>query len=395
MKNALLIVLAFALGGGVVWYVTKDRGGNAGAAGAPFPAAAGASGRPAPAGGAGGFGGGRPQAQPPLVTVGHARRDSIFDVVEALGTALANESVTLTAKVTDTVRRVNFEDGDYVEAGAVLIELTNQEEEALLAEARANLDDAESQLRRLEDLSGRGLTSAAELDVARSRTGASRARLNSIVARLRDRLIQAPFSGLLGFRQVSPGTLLSPNTAITSIDDISIIKLDFTVPETFLGAMAPGAKIVAKSVSFTDRQFQGTVRTVGSRVDPVTRAVTVRAHIDNKDRSLRPGMLLTVEVVTAERPALVVPEGSVFQVQNRAYVYRVDGETVHQQQIEVGARRFGVVEVLSGLNDGDLIVVEGIIKLREGARVRFEETAVSESSSSQGAAPSSTADARS
>ena len=219
--------------------------------------------------------------------------------------------------------------------------------------------------------------------------------MNSIVARLRDRLIQAPFSGLLGFRQVSPGTLLSPSTPITSIDDISIIKLDFTVPETFIGSMTPGAKIVAKSVSFPEREFEGTVRTVGSRVDPVTRAVTVRAHIDNKDKSLRPGMLLTVEVVTAERTALVVPEGSVFQVQNRAYVYRVDGDTVHQQQIEVGGRRFGVVEVVSGLAEGDLIVVEGIIKLREGARVRFEETAVSESTSSQGAVPSSTADARS
>jgi membrane fusion protein (multidrug efflux system) len=387
MKNALLIVLAFALGGGVVWYVTKDGDGSAGAS---FPAAAGGR---APAGGFGS--GARPQAQPPLVTVGRARRDSIYDVVEALGTAQANESVTLTAKVTDTVRRVNFEDGDYVEAGAVLIELTNQEEEALLAEARANLDDAESQLRRLEDLSARGLTSASELDVARSRAGAMRARLNSIVARLRDRLIQAPFSGLLGFRQVSPGTLLSPNTPITSIDDISTIKLDFTIPETFIGAMAPGAKIVAKSVSFPDRDFEGTVRTVGSRVDPVTRAITVRAHIDNKDKALRPGMLLTVEVVTAERSALVVPEGSVFQVQNRAYVYTVDGDTVHQREIDVGGRRFGVVEVLGGLKEGELIVVEGIIKLREGARVRFEEAAVTESSSSQGSVPSGTADARS
>lgn len=393
MKNALLIVLAFALGGGVVWYVTKERGGNAGAT-ASFPAAAGGR----PAGGApGGFGGGgRPGAQIPLVTVGHAKRDSIFDVVEALGTAQANESVTLTAKVTDTVRRVNFEDGDFVDSGSVLIELTNQEEEALLAEARANLDDAESQLRRLEDLSARGLTSASELDVARSRAGASRARLNSIVARLKDRLIQAPFSGVLGFRQVSPGTMLTPNTPITSIDDISIIKLDFTVPETFIGSMTVGAKIVAKSVSFPDRNFEGTVKTIGSRVDPVTRAITVRALVDNKDRTLRPGMLLTVDVVTAERAALVVPEGSVFQVQNRAYVYRVDGDTVHQQQIEVGGRRFGIVEVLSGLNEGDPIVVQGIIKLREGARVRFEEAAISESSSSQGSVPpTSTADARS
>jgi membrane fusion protein (multidrug efflux system) len=373
MKNALLIVLAFALGGGAMWYFTSDR--SAGGPGAPAGAV------PGPP--SGGFGaGGRPQAQPPLVTVGRAHRDRLYDVVEALGTTQANESVTLNAKVTDTVRRVNFEDGDYVEAGTVLIELTNQEEEAALAEARANLDDAESQLRRLEDLSSRGLTAVQDLDAARSRAAATRARLNSVVARLRDRLIQAPFSGLLGFRQVSPGTMLSPNTAITSIDDISIIKLDFTVPETFIGTMTPGSKVIAKSVSFPGRQFEGTVRTVGSRVDPVTRAITVRAHIENDDRALRPGMLLTVEVVTAEQMALVVPEGAVFQVQNRAYVYRVDGETVHQQEIEVGSRRFGVVEVSGGLEEGDLIVIEGIIKLREGARVRFDaaEAAVSESS---------------
>jgi membrane fusion protein (multidrug efflux system) len=372
MKNALIIVLAFALGGGAMWYFTSSREGTGGAP------AAGA--RPA----GGGFApGGRPQAQVPLVTVARARRDRIFDVVEALGTAQANESVTLTAKVTDTVRRVNFEDGGYVEAGAVLIELTNQEEEALLAEARANLDDAESQLRRHEDLSSRGLAAASELDVARSRAGAMQARLNSIVARLRDRLILAPFSGVLGFRQVSPGTMLSPNTPITSIDDISVIKLDFTVPESVLDSMTAGAKIVAKSVSFPDRDFEGVVRTIGSRVDPVTRAITVRAHIENTDRSLRPGMLLTVEVVTAERMALVVPEGAVFQVQNRAYVYRADGDTARQQQIDVGDRRFGVVEVLGGLADGDLIVVEGIVKLRDGARMRYDakDAAVSESAS--------------
>jgi membrane fusion protein (multidrug efflux system) len=372
MKNALLIVLAFALGGGAMWYFMSER---AAVPAAPAGAAAGGRGP----GGPGGFGG-RPQAQLPLVTVERVSRGLLFDVVEALGTAQANESVIMNAKVTDTVRRVNFEDGDYVEAGTVLVELTNQEEEAALAEARANLDDAESQLRRLEELSSRGLTPASELDVARSRAAAMQARLNSVVARLRDRLIQAPFSGLLGFRQVSPGTMLSPNTPITSIDDISVIKLDFTVPETFIGAMAQGARVVARSVSFPGREFIGTVRTVGSRVDPVTRAITVRAHIENTDGTLRPGMLLTVEVVTGERQALVVPEGAVFQVQNRAYVYMADGDVARQQQIEIGGRRFGVVEVLSGLEEGDLVVIEGIVKLRDGARMRYDgaEAAISE-----------------
>jgi membrane fusion protein (multidrug efflux system) len=375
MKNALLIVLAFALGGVAVWYFTgREQPASSAGAGAGFGAQAG--GRP------GGFGGGFGQSQPPLVTVARVKRDQLYDAVEALGTAQANESVMITAKVTDTVRRVNFEDGDFVDAGTVLVELTNQEEQALLDEARANLDDARNQLRRQEDIAARGLGAASDLDLARSRAAAQEARLNSIVARLRDRLIQAPFSGLLGFRQVSPGTLVSPNTPITSIDDVAQIKLDFTVPETFLGSMVEGARVIAKSVSYPGRDFEGVVRTVGSRIDPITRAVTVRAHLANPDRALRPGMLLTVEVLTSQHEALVVPEGSVFQIQNRAYVYAVDGNVAHQRQIEVGGRRFGVVEVLSGLQEGDVIVTEGIVKLRDGITVRYEsnEAAISESS---------------
>jgi membrane fusion protein (multidrug efflux system) len=378
MKNALLIVIAFALGGGAVWYFTG--GERASVPGAGVQAAGGRPGGGAPGGRPGGFGGQSQQA--PLVTIGHVKEDQLYDVVEALGTAQANESVMITGKVTDTIRRVNFEDGDYVEAGTVLVELTNQEEEASLAEARANLDDAENELRRQQDISSRGLGAARELDVARSRAAAQEARLNTVVARLKDRLIRAPFSGMLGFRQVSPGTLLGPQTAITSIDDISTIKLDFTVPETFLGTMVPNARVIAQSVSYPGRDFEGIVRTVGSRVDPITRAVTVRAHIVNKDRALRPGMLLTVQVVTSQHLALVVPEGSVFQIQNRAYVYRVEDQVAHQQQIEIGGRRFGVVEVLSGVKEGDAIVTEGIVKLRDGVKVRYGDgdAAISERS---------------
>jgi membrane fusion protein, multidrug efflux system len=320
-------------------------------------------------------GGGFAAASTPLVSVRPVEYAHFSDTVEALGTAQANESVTLFAKVTDTVRRVDFEDGDFVEQGAILIQLTNQEEEALLAEAQANLDDALSQLRRLEDLTSRGLAPVSDLDVARNRAAASEARMNTVVARLTDRLIQAPFSGVLGFREVSPGTLVTPSTPITTLDDISIIKLDFTVPETFLGALQPGAEVVARSASYPDREFTGTVRTVGSRVDPVTRALQVRAHLANDDSLLRPGMLLTVTVTMAERDALMVPENSVFQVQNRAYVYQVDDDRVaRQRQIRVGARVPGQVEVLDGLGEGELVVSEGIVKLRDGIRVRFDDT---------------------
>jgi membrane fusion protein (multidrug efflux system) len=144
--------------------------------------------------------------------------------------------------------------------------------------------------------------------------------------------------------------------------------------------MRPGAAVVARSVSYADREFEGVVRTVGSRVDPVTRAVQVRAHVPNEDRALHPGMLLTVRVVMAQRSALVVPENAVYQIQDRAYVYRVSPDMVaHEQQIQVGDRRFGLVEVRGGLEEGDRIVTEGIVKLRDGARVRVagEESPVS------------------
>jgi membrane fusion protein (multidrug efflux system) len=378
MKYKVLVVLILlAVGGGVYYVIRQESETTAQAPAGPR----GAGGR----GGPGAFGAFTGQ-QAPLVTLAEVRREQIYDTVEALGTALANESVTLTAKVTDTVGSVEFEDGDFVDAGAVLVQLTNREEQALLAEARANLDDAQSQLRRVENLAAQGLTSESELDVARSREAASQARLETTVARLSDRLIRAPFSGVLGFRQVSPGTLVTPNTPITTLDDISIIKLDFTVPETFIGAMQPGARVLARSVSYPDRDFEGVVRTVGSRVDPVTRAIQVRAHVPNEDRALRPGMLLTVRVVMAERAALVVAENAVYQIQNRAYVYRVGPEMVaHEQEIQLGERRFGLVEVRGGLEEGDRIVVEGIVKLRDGMRVRVAgDTSVSGGNSGGG-----------
>ena len=358
MKYGILLVVLAALVGGGIYLVARDRGGTDRTAAAQGPRGSAARG----------------ERQPPLVTVARVTRGQLTDSVDALGTTKANESVTVTAKVTDKVKSVHFDDGDYAEAGMVLVELRNQEQEAQRAEAQANLDDAKSHLRRLQDLSKRGLAAASDLDTAQTNVAAAKARLDSVLAQLQDRVVRAPFSGVLGFREVSPGTLITPTTPITTLDDISTIKLDFTVPETFLAAVSPGARVIAHSASYTDREFQGVVRTVGSRVDPVTRAITVRADIPNKDRSLRPGMLLTVRVVMAERTALIIPESAVYQMEDRAYVYRVDANLrAHQQQIKLGERRFGSVEVLDGLHEGDLIVTAGIVKLRDGMQVRVSD----------------------
>lgn len=313
---------------------------------------------------AGSFGGGRGFAAP-VVLVAPVEQRLITDTIEAIGTSQANESVTLTAKVNDIVSRVNFEDGDYVEKGYILVELANDEQSALLAEARANLEDAETNLRRQTELGQQRLVPESEVDIAKTRADAARARLNSIAARMDDRLVRAPFEGILGFREISAGTLMTNNTPITTLDDISSIKLDFAIPEIHLNAIQQGNSIEAKSTAYKDTSFNGVIRTIGSRVDPVTRSVTIRALLDNKDRKLRPGMLMTVSIVTAERMSLVIPESALMQIADESFVFLAgaDNKAV-KKVVTIGARRFGYLEVIEGLQEGDLLIIEGAFKLR-------------------------------
>jgi membrane fusion protein, multidrug efflux system len=292
------------------------------------------------------------------------------DTIEALGTARANESVTLTAKVSETVRKVGFDSGDVVRAGDVIVDLSSGAQLAGLEEARAAYQEAERQLARGQELAQKQLISASLLDTQRSTRDAAKARMDVVRASLSDRVITAPFDGVLGLRRVSPGSLVTPGTPIATLDDISVIKLDFAVPERYLAVLSKGQDVAAHSETYPDRDFAGKVASVDSRVDPVTRSVTVRAVLPNPERLLRPGMLLSVRLYQAPRSAIVVPEIAVIQVGTDAFVYRVaQDQTASRVKVGLGARRRGEVEIASGLSPGDTIVTEGAVKLRDGARV--------------------------
>jgi len=292
------------------------------------------------------------------------------DVIEALGTAKANESVVLTAKVTETVERVNFSDGQHVEAGMVLVELSGRAEVANLEEARATLREAEQQYQRQKGLAEAGTIPRSQIDTLVATRDAAKARMQSIRARLGDRVITAPFDGVLGFRKVSAGTLVSPGTEITTLDDISVINLDFTVPELYLSALAPGLAVGARSAAWPDRRFDGTITTIDSRVDPVTRAVIVRAELPNPEALLRPGMLLSVEVASAPREALVVPEIAIGSIGTQQFVYRVEADgSAKQVRVTLGARRTGEVEIIAGLEEGQQVVTDGLVRMRDGIKV--------------------------
>lgn len=311
----------------------------------------------------------------PLVVTETARIRSIADIVEAVGTTQANESVTITAKVTDSIRQVRFEDGDFVQQGDILVELTNEEQTALLQEAEADRQDARTRFDRLNNLLDQQSIPVSDVDEARARLSVARARYQAIVVRLDDRLIRAPFTGLLGFRKVSAGTLITPGTPITTLDDISVIKLDFALPEVHLGVVHPGLSLTAESAAFPGRSFAAAVRTVGSRVNPVTRALPVRAHIDNPDALLRPGMLMTVRLTTASRDALMVPETALLQRGMETFVYAVTDGRAALTTIDLGIRHDGWAEVRSGIAPGQEVIVEGVMKVRDGGPVRRTQPA--------------------
>ncbi len=306
---------------------------------------------------------------------------SWVDEIAALGTTSANESITLSAKVTETVARINFSDNATVNAGDVLVELTGRAEVAALKEAQAVFVDAERQYERLSTVVKQGTVTRAQLDTQGATRDQARARSEAIRARLSDRVIVAPFSGVTGFRMVSPGALVTPGTAITTLDDIASLKLDFSIPENQLALVHVGDLVVARSSAFGGRDFSGVVVSLDSRIDASSRAVKVRAKIANpklEDGSftLLPGMLLSVKLQAQTRSALAISEIAVLQQATQAYVYKVVGKNaVERVDVVLGARRSGQVEVLSGLTEADVVVGEGGSKLRPGMTVELLDAA--------------------
>ena len=311
------------------------------------------------------------------VLVAEVAHEPFADRIEALGTLRANESVALTVSVTESITAIHFDDGDRVPAGKVLVEMTSNEEHALLEEERATVDEAKRQYDRVKSLANQGTASKSLLDERRRAWETAQARLGAIESRLADRLVRAPFAGVVGLRNVSLGSLVEPGDVITTLDDDSIMKLDFAVPSTYLGTLRVGVPITATARAFPDRQFQGEVKSIDSRVDAVTRAVTVRAVLANTDRLLKPGMLMQVELHKNPRDALVIPEEALLATGEQNYVYVVDtdaGNKVLRREVRIGARRPGAVEILAGVTAGDKVITDGTIKVRPGQQVEILTT---------------------
>ena len=267
------------------------------------------------------------QGPPPTaVILEPVRTGTIADPLEALGTLRANETVQITAQVSDVIAAIHFDDGQTVKAGQLLVQMSDAEEAALLLEAQSLAEEAERQYQRVRSLVEKGTAAQSLLDERQRETETAQARVAAVRSRLEDRIITAPFAGVVGLRQVSPGALVAPGDVITTLVDDSQMKLDFTIPSLFLGSVPRGTIIHATTPAFPDLSFTGTVASVDSVINPVTRSITVRARIPNPDHRLVPGMLMTLELQRGARQALVIAEESIVPRGDRTFVYVVNTE---------------------------------------------------------------------
>ncbi len=293
----------------------------------------------------------------------------MIDEIEALGTARANESVEIQPRIASLIDHVDFVEGQMVQEGDLLVELENKEIVAGLALAEASLTESRSIYDRSRSLASSQAISASNLEQLLAQVKVDEAQVEAARARLANTRILAPFTGRVGLRRVSPGSFVNTSTVITTLDDVSQIKLDFSVPETFLTTVSEGMDIVAHSLVYPDREFLGTVSSIDTRLDPVSRSVQVRALIPNPDSILKPGMFLTVDLQRDRGDVLLAPEQAIVPEGTRQYVYVVKDGKAEKRAVLLGRRIPGYVTIEEGLAPGEEIVTEGTHKIRDGAGV--------------------------
>ncbi|WP_448211362.1 efflux RND transporter periplasmic adaptor subunit [Colwellia sp. MEBiC06753] len=307
------------------------------------------------------------------VKVVEVQKADFRDVIEALGSVRANEQVLITSKYADFVDYVSFTDGQLVKKNDILVQFNNKEEAAKVSEMEANLAESVAQLNRFQDLLKKKAASKSTVDEQEAKAKAIAAQLLIAKTKLNELTIRAPFDGVLGFRDLSAGAYVKAGDVITSLDDLSKVKVDFNVPERFYTTITVGQKVEAKNTAYGDRLFEGVVISVDPRIDNVTRTVSIRAEIPNSDFALRSGMLLSVSVERRVDNVLQLPESAIIPIEEKNYVYVVEGEKAVMTEVVVGRRKPGIVEIKQGISEGQAIVIEGALKLRDGSQVKVLE----------------------
>jgi membrane fusion protein (multidrug efflux system) len=377
MNKAVVVTLAAAAIAGSIGAGYWMGRANAPAQSAPGPQ--GAPGKPGP-GGPGGAGG-------TVVEVARAKATMLPGTITAIGSLKSDESVSIRPEVSGRISEILFREGQAVEQGAVLVRLDASVQRAEVQQADANLGLAKSRLERARDLFSKNFISAQARDEAESNFKVAQAAYDLTAARLTKLEIRAPFSGIVGLRQVSSGDYIKDGQDIANLEGIDSLKLDFRVPEIYLKRVSVNQNLQVTLDALPDSTFSGRVYAINPLVDAGGRAIVVRAVVKNAGQRLRPGMFARVRLLTEEKKeTLALPEQSIVPSGDEFYVFRVVEGRAVRTKVEIGQRTDGQVEIVTGLKPDELVVTAGQLKIRDGAPVKVAGEA-SPPASTAGAPP--------
>jgi len=313
-----------------------------------------------------------PKGPPPAMPVkaAAARIAPAVDEVSAVGTLRADEAVTIRPEIAGRIAEIRFNEGQAVARGAVLVRLDQSELGAVLASSRAQLMWEEQRMARSEDMHKKGFISQQGLDDQKTNLVRAKAKLAEDEAKLAKTEMRAAFPGVAGLRQVSEGQYVAAGTDIARLEKIDQLKLDFRVPESFIGKLKAGQPLKVLVDAYPDRAFAGSVYAIEPRVDDQTRTILLRARVANPELRLRPGMFGRVQVQLGVRDkAIWIPEAAIVPKGQDTTVYRVVDNKVELVKVQTGVRKVGEVEIVKGLAAGDLVVTEGTQKVGPGSAV--------------------------
>lgn len=294
----------------------------------------------------------------------------VTDEVTAVGSLLAEESVIIRPEIDGRIVGLHFQEGQPVSAGQRLVTIDSSEYEAQLAAIEADLRTEEQRYRRSQDLVEQNFISKEALDVQRGAVERLKARADEARAKLAKTVIRAPFSGVAGLRMVSPGAYVRAGEDIVRLENLSSIKVDFRIPETFLARVARNQEVAVRLDAYPGRDFRGRIYAIEPVVDERSRTILLRARVPNQGAQLKPGMFVRVAVTLETRAnAIVVPEQALWPQGQDNFVFRVVDNKAVLTKVELGNRRPGSVEIARGLSPSDVVITDGQIKLRDGAPV--------------------------
>ena len=314
------------------------------------------------------------QKQPQAVHVVQPRIETVRDRIEATGTLRSREEVVITSEVSGRIVALNFHTGQHVEKGQLLVQLDDRQAQADLAVAAARLEDARRQLRRARQLRSSNSISQSQVDELITAVDVAEAEYQAARVRAENHRIEAPFAGVVGLREFSPGAYIESGDPLTTLDADGEMELTFSVPERFISQLKPGLPVSGITSSWPDEIFQGELAELDTRVDSLSRTLKARALIDNSDGRLRPGQFMSVRLTLRQRQALVVPEQAVLLQGNERYLFVVtDENTAERRSVALGSREPGVVEILSGVTARDRVVITAQDRLSSGDAVQILE----------------------